>query len=171
MSIAINKKVKFDGARYPFSTFLRLHGDHHCACAQNWRHFSFFSKSFKTKKIKALRPKMTKIASRGSGLNRVHGAQLTVTFDSSCAIWVFLNFGRTKSGDVEDGQPPVVIIGAVTVWYTHKKALGACFKPCWSRRNVPRQLVMVWTWHTPMTKWWRRKMRRTTPASGAQLFH
>ena len=33
-----------------------------------WRHFSFFSKSFQTKKkIKALRPKMTKIASRGGG--------------------------------------------------------------------------------------------------------
>ena len=48
--------------------------------------------------------------------------RLTVTFDSSCAIWFFLNFGRTKSGDVEeDSQPPVVIIGAVTVGYTHKK--------------------------------------------------
>ena len=23
--------------------------DHHCACAQKWRHFSFFSKSFQTK--------------------------------------------------------------------------------------------------------------------------
>ena len=68
MSIAINKKVKFDGARCPFSTFLRLQGDHHCACAQKWRHFSFFSKSFQTKKIKALGPKMTKIASRGSCL-------------------------------------------------------------------------------------------------------
>ena len=41
---------------------------------------------------------------------------MTVTFDSSCAIWIFLNFERTKSGDVEeDSQPPVVIIGAVTV--------------------------------------------------------
>ena len=72
MSIAIIKKVKFDGARCPFSTFLRLQGDHHCACAQNWRHFSFFSRSFQTKKkIKALRPKMTKIASRGSCLNLI----------------------------------------------------------------------------------------------------
>ena len=44
------KKVKFDGARCPFSTFLRLQGDHHCACAQKWCHFSFFSKSFQTKK-------------------------------------------------------------------------------------------------------------------------
>ena len=67
MSIAIIKKVNFDGARCPFSTFLRLQGDHHCACAQKWRHFSFFSKTFQTKKIKALRPKMTKIASRGGG--------------------------------------------------------------------------------------------------------
>ena len=67
--IATNKKVNFDGARCPFSTFLRLQGDHHCACAQKWCHFSFFSKSFQTKKkIKALRPKMTKIASRGSCL-------------------------------------------------------------------------------------------------------
>ena len=50
----------------PFSTFLRLQGDHHCACAQKWCHFSFFFKSFK--QLKALRPKMTKIASRGSCL-------------------------------------------------------------------------------------------------------
>ena len=41
---------------------------------------------------------------------------MTVTFDSSCAIRFSLNFGRTKSGDVEeDSQPPVVVIGAVTV--------------------------------------------------------
>ena len=65
LSIAINKKVKFDGARCPFSTFLRLQGDDHCACAQKWCHFSFFSKIFQTKKIQALRPKMIKIASRG----------------------------------------------------------------------------------------------------------
>ena len=51
-----------------FSTFLRLQGDHHCACAQQWRHLSFFPRAFKQKKIKALRPKMTKIASRGSCL-------------------------------------------------------------------------------------------------------
>ena len=65
LSIAINKKAKFDGVRCPFSTFLRLQGDHQCACAQKWCHFSYFVKSFQTKKIKALRPKMTKIASRG----------------------------------------------------------------------------------------------------------
>ena len=38
----------FDGARCPFSTFLRLQGDHHCASAQKWCHFSYFSKSFQT---------------------------------------------------------------------------------------------------------------------------
>ena len=64
MSIAISKKVKFDGARCPFSTFLRLQGDHHCACAQKWCHFHFFQE-LSNKKIKALRRKMTKIASRG----------------------------------------------------------------------------------------------------------
>ena len=32
--------------------------------------FFIFPKSFQTKKIKALRPKMTKIASRGPALNR-----------------------------------------------------------------------------------------------------
>ena len=63
--------VKIDGARCPFSTFLRLQGDHHCACAQKWCHFSFFPRAFKQKKIKALRPKMTKIASRGSCLNKI----------------------------------------------------------------------------------------------------
>ena len=60
------KKVKFHGAGCPFSTCLSLQGDHHCACAQNWFHFSFFPRSaVQTKKIKALRPKMAKIASRG----------------------------------------------------------------------------------------------------------
>ena len=86
MSIAISKKVKFDGARCPFSTFLRLQGDHHCACAQKWCHFSFFSKSFQTKKkIKALRPKMTKIASRGGGPALIHGGLL---------LWVFFSFEK-----------------------------------------------------------------------------
>ena len=47
-----NKKVKFDGARCPFSTFLRLQGDHHCACGQKWRHFSFFPRAFKQKKLR-----------------------------------------------------------------------------------------------------------------------
>ena len=51
----------------PFFDILRLQGDPHCACAQKWYHFSYFSKSFQTKKFKALRPKMTKIASSGGG--------------------------------------------------------------------------------------------------------
>ena len=54
--------------RCRFSTFLRLQGDHHCSCAQKWCQFFIFSKSFQKKKIRALRPKMTKIASRGSSL-------------------------------------------------------------------------------------------------------
>ena len=81
----ISKKVKFDGARCPFSTFLRLQGDHHCACAQKWCHFSFFSKSFQTKKIKALRPKMTKIASRGWG-SCLKAGPLDLSF------WSFLTY-------------------------------------------------------------------------------
>ena len=64
MSIGFNKKGKFDGARCPFWTFLRLQGDRHCACAQKWCHFSFFQE-LSYKKIKAIRPKMTKLASRG----------------------------------------------------------------------------------------------------------
>ena len=48
----------------PFIDILRLQGDRHCACAQKWCHFSYFPRAFKLKKIKALRPKMTKIASR-----------------------------------------------------------------------------------------------------------
>ena len=68
MYIATNKKVKFDGARCLISTFLRLQGDHHCACAQKWCHFSFFPRAFKQQKNKMLRPKMTKIALRGSCL-------------------------------------------------------------------------------------------------------
>ena len=33
----------------PFTIFLRLQGDHYCACTQKWCHFSYFSKSFHTK--------------------------------------------------------------------------------------------------------------------------
>ena len=54
----------------PLFDILRLQGDHHCACAQKWCHFSFFPRAFKQKKIKALRPKMTKIASRGPAWSR-----------------------------------------------------------------------------------------------------
>ena len=41
-----------------------------CMHTQKWCHFAFVFKSFQTKKIKALRPKMTKIASRGSCLKK-----------------------------------------------------------------------------------------------------
>ena len=106
MSIAINKKVKFDGARCPFSTFLRLQGDHHCACAQKWCHFSFFSKSFQTKKIKALRPKMTKIASRGSclkeGLGTYTGQKVHIKMDAACTPKFF------KAGPVPYAQREAV---------------------------------------------------------------
>ena len=103
-------------------------------------------------------------------VNWVYGAQLKVTFDSSCAIWFFLNFGRTNCGDVEeDSQPPVVIIAAVTLWYTHKKVLGACFKSCWSRRNVPRQM---W-WFGRDTHQWQSGDRERCVARRPQaaLFH
>ena len=63
----ISKNDKFDGARCLFSKFLRLQDDHHCACAQKWCHF-YFLQEFQTKKIKVLRPKMTKIASMGACL-------------------------------------------------------------------------------------------------------
>ena len=33
-----------------FRRVLRLHGDNHCTCAQKWCHFSYFSKTFQTKK-------------------------------------------------------------------------------------------------------------------------
>ena len=56
----------------PFSTFLRPQGVHHCACAQKWCHFSFFSQELSNKKkINTLWPKMTKIVSRGSCLYHV----------------------------------------------------------------------------------------------------
>ena len=43
--------------------------------------FLFFSKSFQTKKIKALRPKMTKIASGGSALiNKILYRKLVLVF-------------------------------------------------------------------------------------------
>ena len=43
----LNGKGTFDEARCPFSTFLRFRGDHHCACAQKWCHFSYFPRAFK----------------------------------------------------------------------------------------------------------------------------
>ena len=64
MCNAINKKVKFYGAGCPFLTFFCLQGDHHCACSQQWCHFSFFQEL--SKQIKALRPEMTKMASMAS---------------------------------------------------------------------------------------------------------
>ena len=64
----MKEEGQIDGARCPFSTFLGLQGDHQCACAQKWCLFSFFPRAFKQKKIKALRPKMTKIASRSQGV-------------------------------------------------------------------------------------------------------
>ena len=51
----------------PFFDILRLQGDQHCPCAQKGVIFHFFPRAFEQKKIKALRPKMTKIASRGRG--------------------------------------------------------------------------------------------------------
>ena len=72
LAIAIRKKIKFDKSRCLFSTTLRLQGDHYCACAQKWCHFSYFPRPFKLKKkTKKLRPKMTRITSRGSCLNFV----------------------------------------------------------------------------------------------------
>ena len=54
--------------RGAFFNILRLQGDHYCACPQKRCHFSYFSKTFQTKKkIKKLWPKMTKIASGGGG--------------------------------------------------------------------------------------------------------
>ena len=112
MSIAINKKVKFDGARCPFSTFLHLQGDHHCACAQKWRHFSFFSKSFQTKKIKALRPKMTKIASRGGpALSKLS----LMGFNYSALEW-FANFLQRREQCVQ-------LKGASSKWQIPKSGI------------------------------------------------
>ena len=121
MSIAIIKKVKFDGARCPFSTFLRLQGDHHCACAQKWRHFSFFSKSFQTKKIKALRPKMTKIASRGgSCLNWTPGPFLATQYDKEPGGAGFEARGALCETVASNPAPP----GSLSYWVARKAFLA-----------------------------------------------
>ena len=67
LSIAINEKVKFDGARCPFR--------HFCVCkvittahAHESGVIFYIFEELSNKKIKALRPKMTKIASRGPAL-------------------------------------------------------------------------------------------------------
>ena len=52
-----------------FRHFFCFQDDHFCACTRKWCDFSYFSKSFRTKKsFKNIRPKMTKVASRGSCL-------------------------------------------------------------------------------------------------------
>ena len=65
---SLTKELCIESAVH-FSTCLRLQGDHYCACAQKWCHFLIFSRPFKQKK-KKLRPKLTKIASRGSCLKK-----------------------------------------------------------------------------------------------------
>ena len=69
MSIAINKKVKFDGVRCFFRHFCVSTVITTAHAHKRGVILHFFSRAFKQKKIKALRPKMTKIASRGSCLN------------------------------------------------------------------------------------------------------
>ena len=72
MSVAINKNVELDGARSPFSTFLRLQGDPHCACAQKWCNFLCFSKSFQTKKLRLCDQRWLKLPQGGDpALNRI----------------------------------------------------------------------------------------------------
>ena len=105
LSIAISKKVTFDWAMCLFSTFLRLQGDHHCACAQSGVIF-IFSKSCQTKKIKTLQPKMTKIASKGSCLKDGPVTYPADAFDS--CLWgdkIPLGSSLTKSLNVSDNWP------------------------------------------------------------------
>ena len=73
LSQFLKKKVKFDGARCPFSTFCESPRWSPLRMRTKVMSFSYFSKSFQTKKIKALRPKMTKITSRGSCLKLYKG--------------------------------------------------------------------------------------------------
>ena len=122
MSITINKKVKSDGARCPFSTFLRLQGDHHCACAQKLGQFSFFSRAFKQKNIKSLRPKMTKIASRGPALTLL--------------IWVFGHFWLFAHG-IEELERHLL-------WILHKKFKEKNLVKCTNRlrRRTSDQTVL-----------------------------
>ena len=70
VSIAINKNVKFDGARCPFRHFW-VSKVITTAHAHKSVFFFIFFQELSNKKIKALRPKMTKIASRGSCLKQV----------------------------------------------------------------------------------------------------
>ena len=106
----LKKKVKFNGARCPFSTFLRLQGDHYCAYAQKWCHFHIFPRAFKQtkKKIKALRPKMTKIASRGSCLKLAD-----VNFPGQRVPW------RTNTVARLFHQPVLACFGVVSVVSGH----------------------------------------------------
>ena len=65
----LNKKVIFDGARCPFSTFCVSKVITTAHAHKSGVIFHFFQELSNKQKIKALRPKMTKIASRGSCLN------------------------------------------------------------------------------------------------------
>ena len=94
LSVATRWKLKFDEARCLFifiiyySTFLSLQGDHYCACARKWCHFHIFPRLFKQKqkKIKKLWPKMTKIASRGSCLNKLFKEQKRPSGETSTEL-------------------------------------------------------------------------------------
>ena len=81
----------------PFFDILRLQGDNQCARAQKWCHFSYFPRAFKqNKKIKALRPKMTKIASRGSCLDFALSLGFVAGFLGTADVW-FLMWGVDSS--------------------------------------------------------------------------
>ena len=82
---SVSGHLKFDKARCLFTTFLRLQGNHYCECAQKWCHFSYFLKTFQTKKFKKLRPKMTKTASRGPALMLI-SARKTLQTDLTCSL-------------------------------------------------------------------------------------
>ena len=64
------KKAKFNRARCPFSTFCVSMVITTAHAHKSGAIFHIFPRAFKQKKIKALRPKKTKIASRGSCLKK-----------------------------------------------------------------------------------------------------
>ena len=102
MFIANNKKVKFDGARCPFRHFASPRWSPLRMLTKVVSFFIFF-KSFQ-KKFKALLPKMTKIASRGSCLKSLPKFQRMVS-GCSClfkVVWIPLvlpKFLRAKKAN------------------------------------------------------------------------
>ena len=114
-----------------FRHSLRLQDDHHCACAQKWCHFSYFPRAFK-QKIKALRPKITKKASKGSCLN------FFVLQIHPCSTHIRHRIGWKSSVDFSTSHH-CICLALVT---TRSTRCRYCWEAVWSRSRL---CICMWS--------------------------